>query len=94
MLDKSLLWEVAGFQWKCENLLLDQYILGLANNQKPKGGYAEDYINRFYASFAQLSCISCHLSLFKPPTADIKYFVFEQDIIYVGGGNTKNLIAL
>jgi dipeptidase E len=35
-----------------------------------------------------------HLSLFDPSTADLKSFVLEQDIIYVGGGNTKNAIAL
>jgi dipeptidase E len=92
---------VAGFQWKCENMLLDQYILGLANKEKPKvcfvptaSGDDEDYINRFYASFAKLPCTPSHLSLFKPPTADLRSFVLEQDIIYVGGGNTKNLIAL
>ncbi|MBV9384929.1 MAG: peptidase E [Chroococcidiopsidaceae cyanobacterium CP_BM_ER_R8_30] len=32
--------------------------------------------------------------IFNPPTSNLKSFVFEQDIIYVGGGNTKNLIAL
>lgn len=90
-----------GFSMKPENLLLDRYIVGLVKKEKPKvcfvptaSGDAEDYIERFYGSFAELSCTPSHLSLFKPPTADIKSFVFEQDIIYVGGGNTKNLIAL
>ncbi len=84
-----------------DNLLLDEYILRQANQEKPKvcfvptaSGDAEDYIDRFYASFAQLPCTPSHLSLFKPPTADLKSFLLEQNIIYVGGGNTKNLIAL
>lgn len=28
------------------------------------------------------------------PTRDLKGFILEKDIIYVGGGNTKNLLAL
>jgi dipeptidase E len=40
------------------------------------------------------SPVPTELSLFKPPTADLRSFVFEQDVIYVGGGNTRNLLAL
>ena len=34
------------------------------------------------------------MSLFEPSTADLETLILSQDIIYVGGGNTKNLIAL
>ena len=30
----------------------------------------------------------------QPPTADLASFVLEQDAIYVGGGNTRSLLAL
>ena len=34
------------------------------------------------------------MSLFKPPGSDLCDFIMEKDILYVGGGNTKNLLAL
>lgn len=90
-----------GFSMEPENPLLDDYILGLARREKPKicliptaSGDSDKYIVRFYSAFTQRPCTPCHLSLFNPPTSNLKSFVFEQDIIYVGGGNTKNLIAL
>jgi hypothetical protein len=48
----------------------------------------------FYAAFTNFSCIPAHLSLFNPHTIDLRSFILEQDILYVGGGNTKNLVAL
>ncbi|MBE9192448.1 peptidase E [Gloeocapsopsis crepidinum LEGE 06123] len=90
-----------GFSMEPENLLLDQYILSLVNKEKPKvcfvptaSGDAEDYIARFYASYQTLPSTPSHLSLFKPPHVDLRTLVLEQDIIYVGGGSTKNLLAL
>lgn len=90
-----------GFSMEPDNLLLDRYILGLAKQEKPKvcfvptaSGDARTYIDRFYSSFAQFSCTPSHLSVFHPPTDDLRAFVLEQDIIYVGGGNTKSLLAL
>ena len=43
---------------------------------------------------ATLDCRATHLSLVQPPTADLAAFVLEQDAIYVGGGNTRSLLAL
>lgn len=90
-----------GFSMEPENLALDRYVWGLAGKTRPKvcfvptaGGDQQDYINRFYASWAELDCVPTHLSLFKPPATDLRAFVFEQDIIYVGGGNTRNLLVL
>jgi peptidase E len=35
-----------------------------------------------------------HLSLFNGPKGSLRDFIFDKDIIYVGGGNTRNLIVL
>ncbi|CAG9622394.1 Type 1 glutamine amidotransferase-like domain-containing protein [Sutcliffiella rhizosphaerae] len=90
-----------GFSMEPANLLLDSYILKQSRNHKPKicflptaSGDAQNYIDRFYNAFEKLTCIPSHLSLFKPPTKDIESYILEKDIIYVGGGNTKNLLAL
>jgi dipeptidase E len=90
-----------GFSMEPENLLLDNYILGLSKKEKPKvcflptaSGDSDKYIVRFYSTYINLPCQPSHLSLFSPHTADLQSFVLEQDIIYVGGGNTKSAIAL
>lgn len=90
-----------GFSMEPDNPLLDHYILGLSRAERPKicfiptaSGDSDKYIVRFYTAFMQRPCVPAHLSLFNPATADLKSFVLEQDILYVGGGNTKNLMAL
>jgi peptidase E len=90
-----------GFSMEPENPLLDRYVLDLAGVDRPRicflptaGGDAADYIVRFYAAFSTLPCAPTHLSLFKPPSADLRALLLSQDIIYVGGGNTKSMLAL
>lgn len=76
------------------------YLLAQSECKTPKicflataTGDAEKNIVRFYEIFAPLSCSPSHLSLFNPPDK-LEQFILNQDIIYVGGGNTRNLIAL
>ena len=89
-----------GFSMEPDNPLLDQYILRIAARDRPKvcfvppSGDAPGYVEQFYAAFAGLPCAPSHLSLFNPPTADLRSFVFDRDVIYVGGGNTKSMLAL
>jgi peptidase E len=90
-----------GFSMEPENPLLDRYILSHSKSERPKicfigtaSGDNEGYVEQFYHSFRGENCEPTHLSLFKPHTRDIKSFVMDQDILYVGGGNTKNLMAL
>ncbi|MGE8036608.1 Type 1 glutamine amidotransferase-like domain-containing protein [Lysinibacillus sp. NPDC093692] len=90
-----------GFSMEPQNPLLDTYILRQSNKANPKicfvptaSGDSENYIASFYSFFDSQPCIPTHLSLFSPPTRDLESFIMEKDIIYVGGGNTKNLLAL
>lgn len=90
-----------GFSMEPNNPLLDLYVLKLTEKAKPKvcfiptaSGDSQGYIDRFYESFNKHQCIPTHLSLFNGHTADLESFVFDQDILYVGGGNTRNLITL
>ena len=90
-----------GFSMEPDNPLLDQYILGLAKPERPRvcfvptaSGDSYRYIVEFYTAFTKFSCTPSHLPLFDPLVANLRSFVLEQDIIYVGGGNTKNLLAL
>ncbi|UOQ95695.1 peptidase E [Halobacillus shinanisalinarum] len=90
-----------GFSMEPENPLLDQYVLQQAKAEVPKicfvptaSGDAEGYIQRFYNFFDKKRCMPTHLSLFQPLTRDLHGYLLDQDIIYVGGGSTKNMLAL
>ncbi|MEL6603258.1 MAG: peptidase E [Cyanobacteria bacterium J06614_10] len=90
-----------GFSMEPDNLLLDRFILQQAPCQEPRvcflptaSGDSDRYICRFYSAFTQLNCRHTHLSLFRPPVEGPSAFLQKQDIIYVGGGSTFNMLAL
>jgi dipeptidase E len=90
-----------GFSMEPENPLLDLYIISQSDKINPRicfiptaSGDSDNYISRFYNFFDKQRCEPSHLSLFKPPTRDLENFILEKDIIYVGGGNTRNLLVL
>ena len=84
-----------------KNRALDRYFLDATGRANPRvcfvgtaSGDAESARYKFYEAMATLPCRATHLSLVQPPTADLASFVLEQDAIYVGGGNTRSLLAL
>jgi dipeptidase E len=90
-----------GFSMEPDNPLLDLYILKQVKKTEPQicfiptaSGDSDNYISRYYNFFNQQNCNPSHLSLFEPPTRNLESFILEKDIVYVGGGNTKNLLAL
>src|SRR5581483_2471160 len=90
-----------GFSMEPDNPLLDRYVLDLARVASPRvcfiptaSGDAADYIARFTAAFERLPCRPNVCSLYAPPHEDLRSFILAQDIFYVGGGNTRNLLAL
>ncbi|MEW8979622.1 MAG: peptidase E [Symbiobacterium sp.] len=90
-----------GFSMEPENPLLDRYVLGLTGKDRPKvcflptaSGDAEGYIVNFYRAMVRLGAEPTHLSLLRPTERDMAGLLLSQDVIYVGGGNTKNMLAL
>jgi dipeptidase E len=90
-----------GFSMEPENPLLDQYVIKQARKTRPSVCFlphatddAVRYTFRFFKAFTQLDAKLSHLSLFHPEIADLESFLMEQDVIYVGGGNTKSMVAL
>ena len=84
-----------------DNLFLVRYFLKQTRRPKPKvafigtaGGDAEAGRLRFYAGFSQLDCRPTHLPLFARTPRDLESFVLEQDAIFVGGGNTRSMLAV
>ncbi len=52
------------------------------------------YTLRFYQAFTALGCRPTHLSLFDCPVANLEDLLLTQDVIYVGGGNTRSMLTL
>ena len=84
-----------------DNLEIEKYFLKQIGKDCPSICFlptasADDakYIVHFYTEFNKLSCEPSHLSLFSPMTRDIELFLLEKDAIYIGGGSTKNMLAL
>ncbi len=89
-----------GFSMEPRNPLLDQYFLRQTGKRRPAvcfvptaSAEAPSYIARFHRAFLRHRCRPAHLSLFRPPR-DLEDFVLSQDALYVGGGNTKSMLAL
>jgi peptidase E len=90
-----------GFSNGPENLLLEDYILSLANKPNPKvsflptaSGDSEQYLLKFYIAFAKLHTTASHLPLFRLAVTDLRSYILAQDVIYVGGGNTRNMLLI
>ncbi len=80
--------------------IIENYILNQSNAKKPNicfiptaTGDNEAYKNNYYATFTKLNCNPVHLDFFKR-TPDLDNLINEQDVIFVGGGNTKSMLAV
>ncbi|MGA9748976.1 MAG: peptidase E [Nocardioides sp.] len=89
-----------GFSMEPDNPVLDDYLLSLAGAARPKvcfvptaSGDANDYVAKFEEALADRAQTSV-LRLFTREHADLRSFVSSQDIVYVGGGSTANLLAV
>ena len=89
-----------GFSRQISSCLIEKYILSLSNKKCPRicflptaTGDSDTYIVRFYSLFSSLNCIPSHIDLFKR-TIDISDHIMKQDVVFVGGGNTKSMLAV
>ena len=89
-----------GFYRDSENLELEKYIIRQSGSENARiafvptaSGEPDHYMSSFYAAFLKLNCRPSVLTFFKR-TPDLRSFLLSQDIIYVGGGNTKSLLAV
>jgi dipeptidase E len=92
-----------GFTMEPNNPLLDDYVLSLTRRSEPRilflptaSGDTAAQINAFQSRFAHRTCVAEHVSLFRmrETMRRLEDVVFEQDIIYVGGGSMRNLLAV
>ena len=89
-----------GFGRSLGELRIEKYIINQCKSNKPKicfiptaTGDDSGYINNFYRAFNTLDCIPSDISFFKR-TINLREHILNQDIIFVGGGNTKSMLAV
>lgn len=90
-----------GFSDETSSSLLDRYIVSLAAKKKPRvcflptaSGDSPAYVERFYNAFKKLRVTASHVSLFVAAKLPAAKLLEDQDVIYVGGGNTRNMLVL
>jgi dipeptidase E len=90
-----------GFGGAGDDAALDDFVLELAGQERPAvcfvptaSGDADSYVVRFHAAFPPGRARASHLPLFARDGRDLRKHLLAQDVIYVGGGNTVNMLAI
>ncbi|HLO97615.1 MAG TPA: peptidase E, partial [Fimbriimonas sp.] len=83
------------------NLKIDQYVIAASGVLSPNVLFLptasadnSEYCQKFIDAYTDLGCNPSVLSLFWPHRLDFEELFLQQDVIYVGGGNTRNLLVL
>ena len=79
---------------------LVRFALGLTGKERPRvclvptaSNELPEYMLRFYENMSGHADAS-HISFFPWPRADLREHILAQDLIFVSGGNTANLLAI
>ena len=90
-----------GFSYGPKDEWADDYIVSQVEAKNPQCLFlahttddAIRYNEKFYRRWALRNTRNRTLSLFTPETNDMRSLILESNIIYVGGGNTKSMLAL
>lgn len=90
-----------GFSVEGPSAPLDRYLRSLLPPGRPRvlflptaSGDSPDYVARFYTAFPSRDWQPSHLPLFQRTSADLEEVLAGQDAIFVGGGNTANMLAI
>jgi len=89
-----------GFSMDPDDPLLDDFVLGLTGKTRPRicflgqaSGDDPGYFAKFVDAFAHRATPS-RLNLFYRTVSDLDAYLCDQDAVYVGGGNTENMLAV
>lgn len=89
-----------GFGRTKKSNLIEQYILDQTGKEivnicfiPTATGDLDEYVKNFYSVFSKLKCNPSHISFFKR-TIDLQSHIEKQHAIFVGGGNTKSMLAV
>jgi len=80
--------------------VIEKYILDQSDKDTPNicfiptaTGDSESYKVSYYSTMTKLDCNPTHLDFFKR-TPNLEKLIQIQDVIFVGGGNTKSMLAV
>ena len=89
-----------GFGRNPNHRKIEKYILELTGKEKPNvvffptaSAENQDYIIKFYKWFTKMNCEPSHVRFFQR-TPRLDNIINKADVIYVGGGNTKSMLAV
>lgn len=92
---------MGGGGFSMDDPLLDRFVLELVDSPKPRvcfiptaSGDSPGYIDKFHAAFTAYGAAPTVLNLFYRDADNLVEFLGTQDVIYVGGGNTVNMLAI
>lgn len=96
-----------GFMMEDAPSPIDAYLLALCERERPRvcfvptpSGDLPEHIEKFYAAFPARRCEPTHLAFFRAPSprsvalSGFENHMLSQDIVFVGGGNTKSALAV
>ena len=93
-----------GFTMEPDNPALDEFVLTLSDRQVPRllflptaSGDAMAQVGRFHATFDDRPCETRVLSIFRlgeTGGVPLRDLILAQDIVYVGGGSMRSLLAI
>ena len=86
---------------------IDKHIVAITGKTSPRvcylataSGDLPAHIDKFHAAYGALGCESTHLAFFRQsdpraiPSGDFHAKLLAQDVIFVGGGNTKSALGV
>lgn len=93
-----------GFTMEPDNPALDEHVLALTGRAEPRmlflptaSGDAEKHVARFHHAYGDRPCRATVLSLFRlgeTGGVSLRDLVLDQDVVYVGGGSMRSLLAI
>jgi peptidase E len=83
------------------NFKLERYILDACGRERPRvlfvptaSGDDVTYIARFFEAYARFGIELDVLRFFRRTPQDLRAFAFGFDVVHVGGGNTRSMLAV
>jgi dipeptidase E len=83
------------------NDALERYTLSACGKDRPRvlfvptaSGDDPLYIANFYETYTALDARPAHLPFFRRTPSDLRGLVLAQDIVHVGGGNTRSMLGV
>lgn len=96
-----------GFMMEDAASPIDRHIVSLTGKVRPRicyiatpSGDLPAHLDKFHSAYGDMGCETSHLAFFRQPDSrsilvgNFRERLLEQDVIYVGGGNTRSALAV